>query len=104
MSYVSSYSLPKTLLCSSIHGSGISEIWDLVEAFKKAKSKTNTINTHRKQQAIAWMWDEIHENLIDKLKSSAAVAKLISDMEIDVQAGNITPTKAAREILNIFKN
>jgi LAO/AO transport system kinase len=95
---------PKTLLCSSIHGSGIREIWELVEAFKQAKSPTNAINTHRKQQAVTWMWDEIHENLIDKLKTTPAVVKLISDMEIDVQTGNITPTKAAQKILNNFKN
>jgi len=95
---------PKTLLCSSIHGSGISEIWDVVEAFKQAKEPTNALNELRKQQAITWMWDEIHENLIDKLKSSPAIMKLIPDMEINVQTGNITPTKAAREILNIFKN
>jgi hypothetical protein len=50
------------------------------------------------------MWDEIHENLIDKLKSSPAATKLIPNMETDVQAGNITPTEAAREILNIFKS
>ena len=95
---------PQTLLCSSIHNSGISEIWNEVEAFKQAKAQTNELNTNRKQQAITWMWDEIKENLIDKLKSSPAVTRLIPDMETNVQAGNITPTEAAREILNIFKS
>ena len=95
---------PTTLLCSSIHGSGISEIWDVVEAFQKAKAPTNALNKLRKQQAITWMWDEVHENLIDKLKASPAVIKLIPGMENSVQTGNITPTKAAQEILNTFKS
>ena len=95
---------PKTLLCSSIHGSGISEAWRIVDAFKQIQATTNALTTLRKQQAIVWMWDEIYESLIDKLKSSPTVKKLIPDMEIDVQDGKITPSKAAREILNIFKN
>ena len=95
---------PKTLMCSSINGLGISKIWGEVEAFKQAMAPTNALKTLRKKQAIAWMWDEIHENLIDKLKSSPAATKLIPNMETDVQAGNITPTEAAREILNIFKS
>ena len=94
---------PKTILCSSINGSGISEIWDEIEAFKQAKAPTDALNTLRKQQAISLMWDEVHESLIDKLKSSPAVTKLIPDMEINVQAGTITTTEAARKILNIFK-
>jgi LAO/AO transport system kinase len=95
---------PKTIMCSSINGSGISEIWDEVEAFEQAMAPTNALKTYRKKQAIAWMWDEIHENLIDKLKSSPAATKLIHIMETDVQAENISPTEAAREILSIFKN
>ena len=95
---------PKTLLCSSIHGSGINDIWDVIESFKQAKAPTNALIKLRKQQAIAWMWDEIHENLIDKLKSSPAIIKLIPDMEVQVQAGKITPTEAAQKILNIFKS
>ena len=94
----------KILLCSSIHGKGIKEIWELVKAFKVAKISTDSLNALRKQQAISWMWDEICENLIDELKSSPVVTKLIPDMEVNVQTGEITPTEAARKILNIFKS
>ena len=95
---------PKALLCSSLHGMGIREIWDIVEAFKQAKEPTNALNTLRMQQSVAWMWDEVHENLIDELTSSTAVTKLIPSIEISVQTGNITPTEAARKILSIFKS
>jgi LAO/AO transport system kinase len=95
---------PKILLCSSVRGSGISEIWELVEAFREAKVSTDELNALRKQQAISWMWDEIRENLIDKLISFPAVIKLIPDMEVNVQTGKITPTEAAREILSIFRS
>ena len=94
---------PKTLLCSSVTGAGINEVWNTVEAFKDIKTSTDTFKTHREQQAIAWMWDEIHENLNDKLKTSPAIATHIPILEREVQSGKSTPTEAARKILDIFK-
>ncbi|MEZ7845116.1 MAG: methylmalonyl Co-A mutase-associated GTPase MeaB [Rhodospirillales bacterium] len=94
---------PKTLLCSSVTGAGINEVWNTVEAFKDIKISTDTFKTHREQQAIAWMWDEIHENLNDKLKTSPAIATHIPILEREVQSGKSTPTEAARKILDIFK-
>ena len=95
---------PKILLCSALSGNGIREIWETAEAYKHAKLSTNAFDEKRKLQANAWMWDEIHENLNEKLKADPNVAKLIPSVETDVQSGKMTPTEAARKILSAFES
>ncbi len=95
---------PKVVLCSSLSGSGIPEIWDETEKFKRIKQKSGEFNRRRTAQAKAWMWDEIHEALTQMLKDSPRVTALIPAMEADVQSEKISPTEAARHILGAFEN
>jgi len=95
---------PKILLCSSLSGAGISEIWETAEAYKHAKLSTSAFNERRTSQAKAWMWDEIHENLIEKLKTDPNVAKLMPSVEAGVRSGDMTPTEAARKILSALED
>lgn len=95
---------PKIFLCSSLSGTGISDIWDATEDFKGIKQKSGDFNKRRRAQAKAWMWDEVYENLADQLKNSPHVAELLPTVESDVQSEKMSPTEAARRILAAFEN
>lgn len=90
---------PDVLLASALNGIGIEEIWTAVETHHRALSDAGEIESHRAQQAQAWMWTEIREGLLISLKDNAEAARLIPTLEADVKSGATTPTLAARRLL-----
>ncbi len=88
--------------CSALTGKGIGEAWQLVEKFHAVREPTGAIAARRAAQAREWMWSEIREGLIATLKSNRAVATRLPELEVEVAAGRITPTAAARRLLEAF--
>jgi len=52
---------------SALEGSGIAEIWDIVQRYQTALSEAGEIEHNRANQAKAWMWSEIKDELVDDL-------------------------------------
>jgi LAO/AO transport system kinase len=88
--------------CSALTGKGIGEAWRLVEDFHAAMEPAGAIAARRAGQAREWMWSEIREGLIATLKSNRGVAMRLPELEAEVAAGRITPTAAARGLLEAF--
>ena len=88
--------------CSALEQTGIGEVWQSVEAFRAAVANSGEDVGHRARQAVAWMWSEVRDTLIDRLRADAAVAALVDGLEADVAAGRVTPTTAARSLLDAF--
>ncbi len=54
----------------------------------------------RGEQAREWMWSEVSETLLERLRSDAHVRAEVDRLEADVVAGRTSPTAAARELLD----
>ena len=91
---------PKVLTCSALTGTGIAEVWDTVGAYHDAVG--DDLATQRADQARAWMWSEVTDVLVESLRARPDVAELARRLEADVTAGTITPTTAARAVLDAF--
>jgi LAO/AO transport system kinase len=48
------------------------------------------------------MWSEIRGGLVATLKSNRGVATRLPELEAEVASGRITPTAAARRLLEAF--
>jgi LAO/AO transport system kinase len=81
-------------------GTGIAEVWETVGAYRDAVG--NDLATQRADQARAWMWSEVTDVLVESLRARPDVAELARRLEADVTAGTITPTAAARSVLDAF--
>jgi LAO/AO transport system kinase len=92
----------EVLACSALNGIGVSEVWDAVTAFRTAVTADGELLEARSAQATAWLWSEIGDTLIDRFRSDAKVATLLSGIETSVAAGQITPAKAALQLLEAF--
>ena len=93
---------PKVMKCSAMAGSGIAEVWAAVEAFHAAAEASGNLTQRRADQASQWMWDEITETLMQRLKGDAAIRERIDGLERQVRGGGMSPSDAAREILMEF--
>ncbi|MEO8559597.1 MAG: methylmalonyl Co-A mutase-associated GTPase MeaB [Rhodospirillales bacterium] len=87
--------------CSALTGDGIGELWDAVERFGAAVGGKG-IERRRADQARAWLWNELGETLLQRLRSDQTVRRRLPALEAAVTAGTITPGIAAAELLALF--
>jgi LAO/AO transport system kinase len=87
------------LATSALEGAGVDEAWKAVEKFVAHLREDDALERLRASQAVAWMWDEIRERLIDSFRHDPAVAERWADAEGAVRAGRVSPTTAARGLL-----
>jgi LAO/AO transport system kinase len=93
----------EVLLASAMTGKGISDVWGAVTRYRAALDGAGLLDGRRREQARAWMWREIEDALLDRLRGDPAVAARAPALERAVAEGRITPTAAAGEVLGAFK-
>jgi LAO/AO transport system ATPase len=90
------------LSCSAVKKSGIDTVWDTIGEHKATMEASGVRATRRAEQARAWLWSEIRETLVDAFKEHPAVRADLADLESRVTGGAVTPTAAARILLERF--
>jgi LAO/AO transport system kinase len=90
---------PEVLLASALTGAGVAEVWATVERHQELAAASGERDRRRAEQAREWMWSEVTETLLDRLRHDRAVADLITPLEQDVERGALSPGAAARQIL-----
>ena len=94
--------VPSVMACSALTGAGIDEAWRTVERFQGAMTDTGHLEARRVDQARAWMWSEVNETLMERLRADGAARQAVTAMEDEVAAGKRSPTEAAQAILAAF--
>lgn len=95
--------IPKVSICSAIEKTGVSETWDIIDSFKNHTISNNSFETNRKQQAKFWLEQTINEDLKTLFYGNEKVIAQFTTIENKVIEGNISPFKAAKELLELFK-
>ncbi len=94
---------PRVVTCSALEGTGIGEIWQVVEEYRSAMAAGSAFEERRSRQASSWMWREVDESLSASFRAHPAVKIRISEMEAQVEAGTLTPAAAAQALLAAFR-
>ena len=90
--------------CSARDGVGIAEVWDLVLQHHDVHEASGELKTRRAVQARDWMWSDVSDNLLTALQSDPRVREQIPLLEAAASSGQIPPTIAARQLLELFLN
>jgi LAO/AO transport system kinase len=91
---------PRVLTSSTLTGDGVGAVWDAIEEHQQVVFDNGERDRRRAAQAREWMWSEVTDTLLDRLRHDERVAALIAPLERDVEAGAISPAAAAYRILN----
>jgi LAO/AO transport system kinase len=94
----------RALQCSAIERRGIDAVWQAVEEFQHAVRASGELDAHRQRQAVAWLWSEVDDSLLDAFKAHPKVQTLVPALEEAVAAGKTSPTAAARKLLDAFEH
>ena len=95
--------IPKVTICSSTENTGIIETWEIIESFKNQTISNGFFEANRKQQAKFWLEQTINDDLKLLFYENEKVKSKIASIENKVIEGNLSPFKAAKELLYLFK-
>jgi LAO/AO transport system kinase len=88
--------------CSALERRGIDTAWMAVERYRKVMTDSGDFAARRARQALAWLWSEIAENLLDGARDDPALQARVTSIEEQVTRGQASPRVAAREIVDMF--
>jgi LAO/AO transport system kinase len=95
------WSVP-VLQCSAINRVGIGEIWETAQEYCALMKKNGTFAEKRSGQALRWMWHEVSEELLERLRDHPEVIAARDDIERAVVAGRMLPAAGAAQLLKGF--
>jgi len=87
---------------SALGGERTAEVWQMVEDYQALRKSKGLIAQKRAEQSINWMWAEIRNGLVERLRATPEVAKQVGKLEQAVRDNQISPTSAADELMEIF--
>lgn len=93
---------PVVKTCSSLDGSGLDQIWSEIESYIEFTNKNGHFKKHRKEQAIDWMYENIHYRLKETFYKHPAVKKSLKEIENKVAKGTLSSFKAASKLIKLF--
>jgi LAO/AO transport system kinase len=93
----------RVVTCSALEGTGVAEIWQIIEDYRTAMANAGAMADRRSQQARSWMWREVDESLLAAFRGNPAVAARIAELEAQVETGSLTATAAAQALLAAFR-
>ena len=93
--------LPRVLTASALAKSGIKEVWQMIELFRVHATHNGFFETQRRRQQIEWFHAAldalVKEKILNQSRSSLA------SIEKRILANQLSPNKAAREVLKKIK-
>jgi len=95
---------PPVLQLSALKGEGIAVFWTEVERIVEERRGCGAFDERRRQQALAWMWDTVHAQLLADFHASPAVRQALPQTLRDVGEARVAPSAAARVLLDLFEH
>jgi len=93
---------PRVVTCSSLHGEGIAEVWQMVLAHRELLEHNGFLAQSRRRQTLQWMDELTMLGLEDLFHRNRDVAGRLPLLRREVEAGRVTPFAASRELLALF--
>lgn len=94
----------RTVLCSALEKRGIDDVWTAIADHQETIRASGDLDIRRSEQSRSWLWSEISESLIDRLRADPQVAAVIGEVEAAVMAGTLPASVAATRVLDQFSN
>jgi len=88
---------------SALKSLGLEAFWSHATNFIRLREQSGEFSERRRHQALTWMWDQVHAQLVADFRESAAVRTALPKALEDVSQGRVAPSSAARRLLDLFE-
>jgi LAO/AO transport system kinase len=93
---------PRAIGVSGLTGAGLDELWTVIAEHRAQLEASGELAKLRASQQRTWMWALIRERLEQTFRDHPAVAARLAELQAEVEAGTITSSAAADELLAAF--
>lgn len=93
---------PEVLAYSGFYGTGINEVWDMVDRYFEFVKANGYFEKKRRQQARYWMFETIDEQLRSHFYNDPDIAATLLQLEREVETNRRSSFTAARDILQRY--
>jgi LAO/AO transport system kinase len=90
------------LAVSAVEDKGLDRVWQIAQQRLDAARVDGRFMARRRAQAVAALWREIGDGLMDLFRADDGAGRMLRGLESKVSAGSITPSAAARQALATF--
>lgn len=97
------WKVPVTI-CSALEDQGIDQVWARITEFRELMTASGDLAANRSQQARRWLWHEVAESLLARLREDPAVRLRLAGLEEAVASGRLSPRVAADQLITDFWN
>ena len=94
---------PPVLTCSALTREGVPELWQRVLEHRALMEASGWFERRRQEQALQWMQEALLHALEQEVRRDTLVSDRLTAMRQEVVHGRISPFRAARELLDLFK-
>lgn len=91
--------IPEVLTCSSTENKGISNVYDMIDKYRRHVTLNHFFETRRLRQTRQWLHQTIHDALIDRFYSDKSVQQKIDIIEHQLEQNLVSPYQAAMDLL-----
>ncbi|MEN8204169.1 MAG: methylmalonyl Co-A mutase-associated GTPase MeaB [Bacteroidota bacterium] len=95
---------PLVKTCSSLYGSGIEEIREMLGDYKDFVHKNGHLEKRRQEQSKYWMYETIREGIFEQVFNDPLMQEELEKYEMEIRQGRMTSFRAASFILNKYKS
>ncbi len=95
---------PKVTTCSALQQTNMDAVWQIVANHQQLMHDNQLWQNRRSQQGLYWFKESIHQLLVGSLHGNAAVQQLIEEMEQAVAGGQVSPYRAAHQVVALYLN
>jgi LAO/AO transport system kinase len=94
---------PDVVTCSAATGAGIAEVWDVVLRHRAQMQASGCFEQNRRQQRQSWLREAMRNQLLDQFRHDELVKAALPEIERSVREGELSPTRAARALIEKFR-
>lgn len=94
---------PRVITCSALNQEGVCDMWQIILEHRVLMEESGWFERRRKEQALEWMKDTLLYGLEEEFRRDAAVNGRLAAMQQDVLEGRVSPFRAARQLLALFR-
>lgn len=91
------------LACSAVSKLGLDELWQTILRYRETTTKSGLFDRRRQDQNIEWIHNLIREHLNRSFHQHPAIRKQLPLTEAQVRSENLSPTAAAKSLLELFE-
>ena len=93
----------EVLLASALTGTGVDEVWDAVARHRTALAADGALAERRAEQLRRWLWDEVRQQLLARVRDDDDLRRRIGDVEAAVARGDRSAPSAAAQVLEALR-